>query len=118
MLFPFELMKSQAANNVTHMCGPTAADLFKEHGMKAKDEEEKQRILEDMAPTEDLSTSYERLLGRLVKEKYGVDFYILDRYPSPVHRGLDPGPQSLERAYRGKAGLKEMGAGLENAKVG
>ena len=37
-----------------------------------------------MGANDDLSTSYERLLGKLVKAKYGVDFFILDRYPSPV----------------------------------
>ncbi len=47
-------------------------ELFKQHGMKARDEAEKQQMLQDMAPDEDLSTSYERLLGKLVKEKYGV----------------------------------------------
>ena len=40
--------------------------------------------LADMEILDDLSTSYEKLLGRLVKAKYGVDFFILDRYPSPV----------------------------------
>jgi aspartyl/asparaginyl-tRNA synthetase len=59
-------------------------ELFAQHGIKARDEEEKQRLLEDMPPADDLSTSFEKLLGRLVKERYGVDFYILDRYPSPV----------------------------------
>jgi aspartyl-tRNA synthetase len=31
---------------------------------------------------DDLSTSVEIRLGELVKEKYGVDFYILDQYPA------------------------------------
>eukprot|EP01012_Entosiphon_sulcatum_P057224 TRINITY_DN80958_c0_g1_i1.p1 TRINITY_DN80958_c0_g1~~TRINITY_DN80958_c0_g1_i1.p1 ORF type:complete len:618 (-),score=183.75 TRINITY_DN80958_c0_g1_i1:28-1881(-) len=58
--------------------------LFEEFGIKAKDEEEKAKLLADMADDEDLSTSIEKLLGRQVKEKYGVDFFILDRYPSCV----------------------------------
>lgn len=35
----------------------------------------------DADPLGDLSTETERVLGRLVKEKYQTDFYILHRYP-------------------------------------
>jgi glutamyl-tRNA synthetase len=59
-------------------------ELFQQHNIKAKDEAQKQEVLKDMGANDDLSTSYERLLGKLVKAKYGVDFFILDRYPSPV----------------------------------
>ena len=31
-----------------------------------------------------LSTPSEKALGRIVKEKYGVDFYIMDKYPASV----------------------------------
>jgi nondiscriminating aspartyl-tRNA synthetase len=33
---------------------------------------------------EDLSTTQEKVLGALVKEKYGTDFYIMDKYPLAV----------------------------------
>ncbi|KIO33847.1 hypothetical protein M407DRAFT_240953 [Tulasnella calospora MUT 4182] len=33
---------------------------------------------------EDLSTENEKLLGRLVREKYGTDYYILDKFPAAV----------------------------------
>ena len=33
---------------------------------------------------EDLSTANEKLLGKLVKQKHGVDFYILDKFPLEV----------------------------------
>jgi aspartyl-tRNA synthetase len=33
---------------------------------------------------DDLSTAQELLLGQLVKEKYGTDFYIMDRYPTRI----------------------------------
>lgn len=33
---------------------------------------------------DDLSTTQEKLLGKLVREKYGSDFYILDQYPLAV----------------------------------
>jgi len=33
---------------------------------------------------DDLSTEQEKLLGKLVKEKYNTDFYILEGYPTKV----------------------------------
>lgn len=39
---------------------------------------------ENMGEFDDPSTPQERLLGRLVKEKYGVDLYIVDKYPLTV----------------------------------
>jgi len=39
---------------------------------------------EQMGDEDDLSTPMEKLLGRLVKAKYGTDFYILDKYPLAV----------------------------------
>ncbi|PNH06255.1 Aspartate--tRNA ligase, cytoplasmic [Tetrabaena socialis] len=38
----------------------------------------------DVDPMGDLNTELERALGRMVKEKYGTDFFILHRYPSVV----------------------------------
>eukprot|EP00697_Spironema_sp_BW2_P013735 gnl/Spiro4/3980_TR1980_c0_g6_i1.p1 gnl/Spiro4/3980_TR1980_c0_g6~~gnl/Spiro4/3980_TR1980_c0_g6_i1.p1 ORF type:complete len:574 (-),score=144.72 gnl/Spiro4/3980_TR1980_c0_g6_i1:73-1758(-) len=38
----------------------------------------------DMSDTADLTTPHEKQLGRLVKAKYGTDFYILDQYPLAV----------------------------------
>lgn len=35
----------------------------------------------DADPEKDLSTPNEKRLGRIVKEKYGTDFYMMDRYP-------------------------------------
>merc|ERR1712136_520511 len=39
---------------------------------------------EQMGDEDDLSTPMEKLLGRLIKAKYGTDFYILDKYPLAV----------------------------------
>ena len=36
---------------------------------------------EEIGPEDDFSTPQEKRLGRLVSEKYGVDFYIVDQYP-------------------------------------
>lgn len=38
----------------------------------------------DVGAEDDLSTPSEKLLGRLVKAKYGTDYYILDKYPLAV----------------------------------
>ncbi len=38
----------------------------------------------DLGDYDDLSTVNEKLLGKLVKEKYKTDFYILDKYPMAV----------------------------------
>ena len=38
----------------------------------------------ELGDFDDLSTSQELLLGQLVKEKYGTDFFIMDRYPSAI----------------------------------
>nr|CCC90916.1 putative aspartyl-tRNA synthetase [Trypanosoma congolense IL3000] len=37
---------------------------------------------EKLNPTDDINTTNEKLLGKLVKERYGVDFFISDRFPS------------------------------------
>uniref|UniRef100_A0A915PHJ2 Aspartate--tRNA ligase, cytoplasmic n=1 Tax=Setaria digitata TaxID=48799 RepID=A0A915PHJ2_9BILA len=50
---------------------PDAIGLLRENGVEIGDED-------------DLSTPVEKFLGRLVKEKYQTDFYILDRYPLAV----------------------------------
>lgn len=39
---------------------------------------------EDVAEYEDLSTPHEKLLGKLVRDKYDTDFYILDKFPLEV----------------------------------
>lgn len=50
---------------------PDAVKLLRENDVEIGDED-------------DLSTPVEKFLGRLVKEKYQTDFYILDRYPLAV----------------------------------
>lgn len=37
---------------------------------------------EKLSPVDDINTANEKLLGKLVKERYGVDFFISDRFPS------------------------------------
>lgn len=38
----------------------------------------------EMGDEEDLSTANEKLLGKLIREKYDTDFYILDKFPLAV----------------------------------
>lgn len=51
---------------------------------------------------EDLSTPDEKLLGKLIREKYGTDFYILDKYPlavRPFYTMPDPNNPIKSNSY-------------------
>jgi ergosteryl-3beta-O-L-aspartate synthase len=51
---------------------------------------------------EDLSTPDEMRLGQLVKEKYGTDYYILDRFPAsarPFYTHKDPEDPNFTRSF-------------------
>ena len=49
----------------------------------------------DVDPMGDLSTPMEKQLGRLVKEKYNTDFYILDKFPLSIRPFYTmPNPQN------------------------
>lgn len=57
---------------------------------------------EQIGDEDDLSTPMEKLLGRLVKAKYGTDFYILDKYPlvvRPFYTMPDPTNQKYSNSY-------------------
>ena len=56
-------------------CRPSLRLTFEE-GVKML-----QEAGEEVDPLGDIGTETERVLGRLVKEKYGTDFYMLTRYP-------------------------------------
>jgi aspartyl-tRNA synthetase len=56
----------------------------------------------EMGDDEDLSTPNEKFLGRLVKAKYGTDFYILDKYPlavRPFYTMPDPNNPKYSNSY-------------------
>lgn len=56
----------------------------------------------EMGDFEDLSTPNEKLLGKLVKEKYGTDFYILDKFPlavRPFYTMPDPHDPNYSNSY-------------------
>ncbi|KAI0737608.1 aspartyl-tRNA synthetase cytoplasmic [Daedaleopsis nitida] len=56
----------------------------------------------ELTDFEDLSTRAEQRLGQLVKEKYGADFYILDKFPlevRPFYTMPDPEDEKLSNSY-------------------
>eukprot|EP00887_Chlorella_sp_A99_P003958 scaffold11.g3958.t1 len=58
---------------------PTSLRLTFEEGIKLL-----QEAGYDVDPFGDLNTELERALGRIVKERYGTDFYMLHRYPLAI----------------------------------
>jgi len=64
---------------------PEALKMLRENGVEIGDED-------------DLSTPVEKFLGKLVKEKYNTDFYILDKYPLAV-RPFYTMPDPVDRRY-------------------
>jgi len=51
---------------------------------------------------EDMSTENEKFLGRLVKQKYGTDYFILDKFPlsiRPFYTMPDPSNSELSNSY-------------------
>lgn len=64
------------------------------------------KILNDngivMGDEDDLSTANEKFLGKLVKERYGTDFFILDKYPlavRPFYTMPDPNSTKFSNSY-------------------
>eukprot|EP00794_Sanderia_malayensis_P003093 gene3093-3559_t len=56
----------------------------------------------EMGDEDDLSTPNEKFLGKLVKAKYGTDFYILDKYPlavRPFYTMPDPDNKKYSNSY-------------------
>eukprot|EP00049_Salpingoeca_infusionum_P017579 m.353518 g.353518 ORF g.353518 m.353518 type:complete len:527 (-) comp16782_c0_seq1:131-1711(-) len=56
----------------------------------------------DIGDFDDLSTPQEALLGKLVKAKYGTDFYILDKFPlciRPFYTMPDPKNPNYSNSY-------------------
>ncbi|CAG2118495.1 unnamed protein product, partial [Medioppia subpectinata] len=56
----------------------------------------------EMGSEDDLTTANEKLLGKLVKDKYDTDFYILDKFPlavRPFYTMPDPSNQKYSNSY-------------------
>lgn len=60
----------------------------------------------EVGDEDDLSTPHEKLLGKLVREKYDTDFYILDKFPQkvrPFYTMVDPDrPVSSQSVFRNR----------------
>jgi len=68
---------------------PEAVALLRQNGVEQGDEE-------------DLSTPNEKFLGKLVREKYKTDFYVLDKYPlavRPFYTMPDPQDSRYSNSY-------------------
>ncbi|KAJ1960069.1 aspartate--tRNA ligase dps1 [Dipsacomyces acuminosporus] len=66
-----------------------AVALLRKHGVEMDD-------------FEDLSTTNEKLLGRLVKQEYGTDFFMLDKFPlavRPFYTMPDPEDSRYSNSY-------------------
>ncbi len=75
--YPFEPLQYEAKTRVISF--PEAIKMLRAAGVTTGDHE-------------DFSTPNEKLLGKLIKQKYNTDFYIVDRYPTvarPFYTMLD-----------------------------
>ena len=56
----------------------------------------------EMTVEDDLTTANEKLLGKIVKEKYGTDFFMMDKYPlsvRPFYTMPDPSDPKASNSY-------------------
>jgi aspartyl-tRNA synthetase len=87
-VYPFEPLKYTKEKLVLHF--DDAVKLLHEAGVT------------DAHPREDFRTAHEKALGKIVKEKYGVDFYIVDQYPMsarPFYTMPNPNDPTLSNSY-------------------
>ena len=85
--YPFEPLKF--SKNALKLSFHEGVELLKAHG-----------AIQDLY--EDLDTDNEKLLGKIVKEKYDTDFYILYRYPKnarPFYTMPDPDDENFTNSY-------------------
>ncbi|KAK0656659.1 hypothetical protein B0T16DRAFT_385335 [Cercophora newfieldiana] len=68
----------------------------------------------NVSDDEDMSTPQEKALGALVRKKYGVDFYVLDKFPEtarPFYAKLDPSNPRVCNAYDFMIGQEILSGG-------
>ncbi|KAI9688974.1 MAG: hypothetical protein M1822_000711 [Bathelium mastoideum] len=70
-IYQVEEFKLPEAGSVPRIQFPEAVKMLREAG-------------EQIGDFDDLSTPQEKLLGRLILEKYSTDFYVIDQYPLAV----------------------------------
>ena len=74
--YPFEPMSYNVGPNLRLMY-PEGIAMLREAGVKNEDGSE-------LSDFQDISTVQERKLGEMVKNKYGTDFYVLEKFPMEV----------------------------------
>ena len=92
---PFKFLKPSLRITFAEGCA-----LLKEHGIS--DYERDVLGITPQGPLDDLSTPNEKLLGRIVKEKYGTDFFMMDEYPlavRPFYTMPNPKNPALSNSY-------------------
>lgn len=67
--YPFEPIVYKTGERNLRLTYTEALQLLREDGLEIEDE------------THDIDTEEEKRLGRIIKEKYGVDFYCVDKFP-------------------------------------
>lgn len=74
---------------------------MREVGVEQGDEEVGNYLI-NLDFSQDLSTPNEKMLGRLVRERYKTDFYVLDKYPlavRPFYTMPDPKDERYSNSY-------------------
>jgi aspartyl-tRNA synthetase len=85
--YPFEPLKF--SKDIVKLSFKEGVELLKAHG-----------VTQDLY--EDLDTENEKLLGKLIKDKYDTDFYILYKYPKnarPFYTMPDPDDENFTNSY-------------------
>lgn len=75
--------------------------MLREVGVEQGDEEVGNYLI-NLDFSQDLSTPNEKMLGRLVRERYKTDFYVLDKYPlavRPFYTMPDPKDERYSNSY-------------------
>lgn len=81
---------------------PDGAVMINDALATMSDEEKAKRGVQHQDEYADLSTPNERLLGEIVKGKWGVDWYILDQFPyeaRPFYTMKNPAEPRLTQSY-------------------
>ncbi|KAH3901658.1 probable Aspartate--tRNA ligase, cytoplasmic [Saccharomycodes ludwigii] len=89
--YPMEDFKLPKDGKMVRLHYKEAIRLLREEGGKT-----------DLGDYEDLNTECEKLLGKIVREKYDTDFYVLDKFPlaiRPFYTMPDPEDSHYSNSY-------------------
>ncbi|CAG8501959.1 6189_t:CDS:10 [Diversispora eburnea] len=106
--FIFTGLKSRYASEIETVKRQYPSADFEFHSEKTLKLEYKDAIKllrengKEIGDFDDLSTENEKFLGKLIKEKYNTDFYILDKFPlavRPFYTMPDPNDKQYSNSY-------------------